>query len=177
MKKFIQELELSELSYEELIPKTESDKHYGRHILCLHPFECVLLNWPTGVESGIHDHQGMYGYVWMLEGELDNVFYKEEEGKLIQQSIQSFGRGKLIPEPDGVIHKLKNNSTTKRAISLHFYYPALENLDGMRLFNVETGDIGILSDQAQTACWDEQAGHFKEVHRGAFEYVPLVVQD
>ena len=43
-----------------------------------------------------------------------------------------------MPEPDGVIHKLANNNTNQRAVTLHFYYPAIKSFEGMRIFNLKT---------------------------------------
>ena len=33
------------------VPEVESANDYARNILCLEPFEVVLLHWPAGVES------------------------------------------------------------------------------------------------------------------------------
>ncbi len=79
----------------------------------------------------------------------------------------------MTPEPDGIIHKLRNNSKTKRAITLHFYYPAIHSFEGMKIFNLENGQVGILSKQAKTANWSLNTGHFKEILENAFEFVPL----
>ena len=129
----------------------------------------MLIHWPPGVESAIHHHDGLFGYVAVLEGELDNHFYRESAGRLSEVTIDRYGRGGLIPEPDGVIHKLRNN-TDQRAVSLHFYYPALVDFDGMRIFNPEKGDIGWLSVNAKTASWSEGEGHFRKLERGAFTF-------
>lgn len=171
---FIKAVDINALDYEKHVNAPEVAGDYGRNILTEWPFECVLLNWPPQVESAIHHHKGLFGYVWILEGELDNHFYREEEGKLVEFTIDKYGRNGLIPEPDGVIHKLRNNSKTKRALSVHFYYPFLESFNGMRIFNTETGDTGILSDKAVTASWQEVEGHFNSVKRSAFQFISHV---
>ncbi|MBI1306817.1 MAG: methyltransferase domain-containing protein [Bacteroidetes bacterium] len=174
LRSFITELTLENLRFNEHIPEPEAAGDYGRNIITLEPFECVLIHWPAGVSSAIHLHEGLFGYVWVLEGELDNVFYKFQDGKLIEYSVARYGKNGLIPEPDGVIHKLANNTNT-RAITLHFYYPAIESFEGMQLFNVEKRAIGSLSDNANTASWQDEDGHFSEVKTNAFDFVPFDV--
>ena len=75
-----------------------------------------------------------------------------------------------MPEEDGVIHKLANRNLEKRAITLHFYYPAIESFDGMRIFNLKTRSIGILSEHAKTAKWNNSNNQFKEIKQNAFIY-------
>ena len=172
LKSFIQSLDIDDIEYEEHVLMPEKKGDYGRNIFTFEPFECVLINWPPLAESAVHHHQGLFGYVWVLEGELDNVFYKEEDGNLIEFSIDKFVKNGLIPEADGVIHKLANSSTSKRAITLHFYYPALKSFEGMRIFNLASGDEGILSEKATTASWSEEDDvHFEKINRNAVNYI------
>ena len=171
LKSFINQFDIDELQYESYINEPSVKGDYGRNVLILEPFECVLINWPPGVESAVHHHKGLFGYVWVLEGELDNILYKEENGKLIEYSMDRYVRNGLMPEPDGVIHKIANKSRTKRAITLHFYYPALVTLENLRIFNVEKGHSGILSKEAPTANWSDNPTFFKNISKNQFEYV------
>jgi len=168
---FIKSINIDNINYNTFINEPENEGDYGRNIITIDPFECVLINWPPGVESAVHLHKGLFGYVWVLEGELDNVSYKLEKNKLIEYSIDRYGRNNLIPEPDGIIHKLRNSTITKRAITLHFYYPAILSFAGMEVFNLKNGQIGILSKQAKTANWSLKEGHFNEIRENAFEFV------
>lgn len=168
---FIASLDIEDIRYERQLHEPDYPGDYGRTILSMHPFECVLIHWPAGTESAVHLHEGLFGYVWVLEGELENVFYKHENQLLKEYSIERYGRGGLIPEPDGVIHKLRNHSKNERAVSLHFYYPAIESFEGMRIFSLEKGCIGQLSNTAKTASWREEEGHFKKIEQNAFEYI------
>ena len=170
---FIKSLNIDHINYDAFITEPENTGEYGRNIFTIEPFECVLINWPSGVESAVHHHKGLFGYVWVLEGELDNVTYKLEKNKLIEDSIDIYRRNGLAPEPDGIIHKLRNNSATKRAITLHFYYPAIHSFEGMKIFNLEKGQMGILSEQAKTAKWSLKEGHFQEIQENAFEFVSI----
>ena len=74
---FIKSLNLNEINYDSYVYEPETVGDYGRNILTLEPFECVLINWPPSVESAVHLHKGLFGYVCVLEGELDNVFYEK----------------------------------------------------------------------------------------------------
>ncbi|MEZ4722294.1 MAG: methyltransferase domain-containing protein [Flavobacteriales bacterium] len=173
LKNFIEQFSLTEYDYEGELAEPTISGDYGRTIFTLDPFECVLINWPGGSESGIHHHEGLFGYVLVLEGEIDNISYRLKDNNLEEFAIDRYGVGALIPEPDGVIHKIKNANPEERAVSVHFYYPPLKTLGGMKIFDLEQGSIGILSDQAETASWSETKGHFLEVRENAFEFVPF----
>ena len=170
---FINTLDLEHLEFETGVPEPAVAGDYGRNILCLDPFECVLINWPPTVESAIHHHAGLFGYVYVLEGEADNILYKEEDGKLIEYRRDKYFAGGIMPEPDGVIHKIKNPNKTHRAVTLHFYSPALVTLEDLRLFNIEERKTGTLSAEALTASWSEEQGHFKQLIENAFDFVPF----
>ena len=168
--KFVESIDFNNLNYQEYIVNPDHDGDYGRNIIELNPFECVLINWPPGVESSVHHHQGLFGHVLVLEGALENISYREENNKLIEFKSEKYISNGIMPEEDGVIHKLANRNLEKRAITLHFYYPAIESFEGMRIFNLENESIGILSEHAKTAKWNNSANQFKEIKQKAFKY-------
>ena len=168
--KFVESIDFNNLNYKEYVVNPDHDGDYGRNIIELNPFECVLINWPPGVESSVHHHQGLFGYVLVLEGALDNISYREDNNKLIEFKSEKYISNGIMPEEDGVIHKLANRNLEKRAITLHFYYPAIESFEGMRIFNLENESIGILSEHAKTAKWNNSANQFKEIKQKAFKY-------
>lgn len=168
--KFVESIDFNKLNYQEYIVNPDHDGDYGRNIIELNPFECVLINWPPGVESSVHHHQGLFGHVLVLEGALDNISYREDNNKLIEFKSEKYISNGIMPEEDGVIHKLANRNLEKRAITLHFYYPAIESFEGMRIFNLENESIGILSEHAKTAKWNNSANQFKEIKQKAFKY-------
>ena len=170
---FVETIDLNNLNYQEYIVNPKSNVDYGRNIIETSPFECVLINWPPGVESSVHHHQGLFGYVLVLEGELYNISYGEENNKLIEFKSEKYISKGIMAEEDGVIHKLANRSLKKRAITLHFYYPAIKSFEGMRIFNTETGDIGILSKDAKTAKWNSNKNHFNRILKNAFNFTSL----
>ena len=44
------------------VPPLDATGEYTRNILCLKPFEVVLLHWPPGTQSAVHHHQGSVSY-------------------------------------------------------------------------------------------------------------------
>jgi cysteine dioxygenase len=170
---FVQGIDFTKINYANYIRQPEKEGDYGRYIGCDEPFECVLINWPAGVESAVHLHDGLIGCVLVLEGQLENFSYQESPGRLVEIDHTTYEVGDIMREEDGAIHKLKNCSSDQRAITLHFYFPALLDFEDMHIYDLENGDIGILSASASSAIWNNEPGHFKNVLRKAFNYVPL----
>lgn len=168
--------DLTQLDVARIAPAIEDQKNYARNILMMDPMEVVILAWPPGVASAVHHHVGFWGVVAVLEGELDNISYRLE-GDVLRESISERGLpGGLIREEDGVIHMLKNPSD-KVAITAHFYCPALQDFDGMKIFDLEKGRIGVLNAKAQTASWEEPEEHFASIKEDGFSYIPLAERE
>ena len=166
---YVQQLDISNIDFQSHLPLITNPNNYSRNILLLEPLECVLLHWPPGVESAVHFHQGFWGFVLVLEGTCDNIEYKHTGNQLKEiRTIRAIKAG-VIAEPDGIIHKIANPSKTETLVTCHIYYPALETLDGLALYNMETGTIGILNEKAKTASFSEPKEHFKEWNEKAFE--------
>lgn len=154
----------------EHLPAIENDKTYARNILCMDPLELVILNWPASIESAIHFHEGFYGYVVILDGEGLDVVYTYEQNELIERLNTYCYKGGIINEPDGVIHKILNPSKTTRLITLHIYYPALQDFNGMKIYDLESSRIGELGTSASTASWSEPESSFNNIIENAFIY-------
>lgn len=169
---FVRSIDINSFDYKQHIPEHQGNSGYCRNILCLEPFELVLLRWKPEGESAIHYHQGFYGHVLVLEGECDNIEYRYGSGKLLESTGSRGIRGGIITEPEGVIHKLKNPNDSNELLTLHFYYPALDTLGGMVIYS-EEGTRAVLSDKALSASFDEPESSFREVEENAFEFVPL----
>jgi ubiquinone/menaquinone biosynthesis C-methylase UbiE len=147
---FILPFEPSTIAYKEMLPPITDPKEYARNILMLDPIELVLIHWPPGVESAIHLHEGFWGYVGVLEGVALNIEYKLSHGVLKRERMVEVRSGGLIPEPDGIIHKVTNASSTEALVTLHFYYPALKDLNGLKLFCLD-GSMVELNSKAPSA--------------------------
>lgn len=170
---FVRSIRPEELNYRELLPEITSADDYARNILCLEPFECVLLYWPPGVESAVHHHEGFWGYVLCLKGAIDNIEYTLKDGQLLESRAVRAYAGGVLNEPDGTIHKIVNASDEDYLVTLHFYYPALDTLDNLRLFDLENGRIATLNEKAATASFGQPSDCYRSVEEEAFEFIPL----
>lgn len=167
--KTIRNFAIDSLDYSAYLPTDVPEGNYGRNVLMMDPIECVVLKWPAKAESGIHRHDGFYGYVVVLEGVCDNIEYSYTEGELKELKSMRGIKGGIIPEQDGVIHKLVN-PIDEEAVTLHIYYPPLESFDGMELFDIENERLGVLNKEAKTASWNEPETSFHEIKEKAFRY-------
>lgn len=169
---FVHTIDIASLDYKSFLPELPKTGGYSRHILCLEPFECVLLHWQPGAESAVHHHEGFWGYVLCLEGEIENITYKHEDGELLESKGMRALPGGVIDEPDGVIHKIVNSRKDQPLITLHFYYPALETLDGLKLYDLANRRLAELNEKAATASFDQDEACFRSIKEDAFEFVP-----
>lgn len=169
--KLVKSLKVDRINFLDELPAITESNQYARNILQLNPLECVLLHWPAGVESAIHYHGGFWGYVMVLEGTCDNITYKLRHSKLTEDRSLRAIKGGIIDEPDGTIHKIVNPSKDQALVTLHFYYPALENLNNLVLYG-EGGTKGVLNEQAVTASFNEPKSHFKLLEENAFTFHP-----
>ena len=180
---FVRSIDIDALTWAGDVPALDSEGNYTRNILCMEPFECVLIHWPPGAQSAIHHHRGFWGYVLCLEGEVENVEYgyspggarNGKDGRAVLTELQSCraGRGGILNEPDGAIHKIVNASSSKPLLTLHFYSPALVNLDTMVIFDEQKLLLGELNEKAQTASFNQASSCFRRLERDAFDFVPL----
>ena len=167
----VRSVDVSTLAYKELIPEQLESGSYSRNILLMEPLECVLLYWPAGAESAIHWHKGFWGYVLVLEGECLNVEYKHKGEDIIETDIIRASKGGVLNEPDSVIHKLVNPNN-KPAVTLHFYCPALKDLEGMVIYS-EDGTEGVLNEKATSAIFDQDKENFRSITKNKFNFIPF----
>jgi len=173
---WVRGLNLEELDLEGHIPSIDGmTDNYARNILLMAPFEVVVIHWPPGVESAIHHHDGFWGYVLCVQGEVENVEYAfdAEKKELREGCALRVRAGGVLPEPDGTIHKIVNPSLDAPLVTVHFYAPALETLDGMVIFDAENGWRGELNERATTASFNQSEDGFRTLEKSAFEYVPI----
>ncbi len=91
-------------------------------------FELLLLCWQEGQETSIHGHEGEDCWVYLLEGEMEEVFYTvdtdnflvENRSHKIQPHQQTFMNDRIG------FHKLKNVAQGP-SLSLHLYAKPIEN--------------------------------------------------
>ena len=174
----VRSIDCATLDLTGLVPDFDANAgNYARNILLMEPFEVVVLHWPPGVESAIHHHEGFWGYVLCVKGEVENVeyTYDEETRELRERGALCVKAGGVLPEPDGTIHKIVNPSSEHPLVTVHFYAPALEDLDGMVLFDAERCWRGELNEHATTASFHQDEKGFRSLEKEAFSFVPLSV--
>lgn len=162
------------MNWQSDVPPIENPSDYARNILCLQPFEVVLLHWPPGVESAVHHHEGFWGSVVCLQGILENVTYRLSGSELERVDLLRAYPGGIVPEPDGTLHKIRNGSGTEALITLHFYYPALETLDELALYDLETGSRYVCNEKAPTASMNLSRDCYRSMEANAFQFKPIV---
>ena len=115
-----------------------SSNKYTRNCLCnTEDFELLLLCWEKGQETEIHGHDGEDCWVYLLEGEIEEVFFtldtsnylREERSQVLLPKVLSFMNDKIG------FHKLKN-SDKMRSVSLHLYAKPIKNC---RSYDTTTG--------------------------------------
>jgi len=91
-------------------------------------FELILICWQQGQETAVHGHDGEDCWVYLLEGEMDEVYFNIDTNKCLQE----VGSHKVKPNQLTFMndkfgfHKLKNCSNGK-SMSLHLYAKPIEN--------------------------------------------------
>jgi len=166
---FVLSTDFSKLDVESHIPD-EIHGDYSRNIMLLDPLEVVVIYWPPQIESAIHHHEDFFGHVVVTQGQLSNVEYSLNDGVMREERITDAGPFGVLPEEEGVIHKLWNRSE-EPAVSIHFYYPTLESFDKMEIFDITTERKGILNDKAVAASWQSPDDHFHSIENDAYTFI------
>jgi predicted metal-dependent enzyme (double-stranded beta helix superfamily) len=90
-------------------------------------YELVVITWPPGIGSDIHDHgiAGTCGAVRVLVGQLFNHMYTIRDG--IPEKGDGFvaAPGDIIDIHKDMVHQMGNRSRTEVAMSLHLYTPPI----------------------------------------------------
>lgn len=106
-----------------------SNERYTRNCLFRDEnFELILICWQKGQGTAVHGHDGEDCWVYLLDGEIDEVYFKINDS----DDLQEVGSHKVIPNQltfmnDKVgFHKLENCCEGK-SMSLHLYAKPIEN--------------------------------------------------
>lgn len=162
-----------ELKWHDVLPALNGEEAYSRYIAALVPFEVALLHWHPGAESAVHWHQGFWGYVVCLSGQLEHHGFALEGRRLVQTDRVVAFEGGVLAEPDGTIHRLVNGSTEAPLVTLHLYAPALKDLGGLQLFDVEQGDVYTCKASAPAADLSLPDEHFESIQRKVFDLAQI----
>ena len=99
-------------------------------------YELLLLCWGEGQASPIHDHAGQSCWMAVLDGEIEEVQFRREGGRLAPRAPQRLAKGTVgFIEDDIGLHLIRPRAG-RRGISLHLY---ADPIDRCEVFDPETG--------------------------------------
>lgn len=122
---------------------------YGRnrlHTDAEHGFMVLAMVWPPGVGGAPHDH-GTWGVVAIAEGEIEVVDYTERPIPGTNDRVELHERGRVVGSrgatafvlpPHEDLHRVRNASTAKPALSIHTYGREIRRC---RVFDERTGAV------------------------------------
>ncbi len=123
---------------------------YGRNLLHIdreHGFVVLAMVWPPGAGGLPHDH-GTWGVIAVAEGEMEIIDYEVEpidpRGEFVRLRETSCfvarrGETACILPPKLDVHRIRNPSTTKPALTIHTYG---REITRFRTFDPLTGRVG-----------------------------------
>eukprot|EP00092_Neocalanus_flemingeri_P022018 GFUD01023877.1.p2 GENE.GFUD01023877.1~~GFUD01023877.1.p2 ORF type:complete len:210 (+),score=44.29 GFUD01023877.1:157-786(+) len=93
-------------------------------------FNLILMCWPEGIASPIHDHADSHCFMRILDGEAKETRYFwpqdtcNRDQSLVEMCSRSVGPGVTAYMSDELgLHRVENNSHTNKLCSLHLYSP------------------------------------------------------
>jgi len=99
------------------------DHHTRISLTSMDSYELLLVCWENGQQTTIHDYNDSEGWIYMIEGELQEEHYSYSKvlEELQNRGTQTLSTGQLAYENAyGGLHRFSNKSGA-RAISLHLY--------------------------------------------------------
>uniref|UniRef100_A0A0N4ZGM6 Cysteine dioxygenase n=1 Tax=Parastrongyloides trichosuri TaxID=131310 RepID=A0A0N4ZGM6_PARTI len=105
-------------------------------------YNAMILVWPEGIASPIHDHSENDCFVKVLEGELTETRYEwpkneEEEVDMTEIGRDTYTLNEVTYMCDKIgLHRMENNSNSKPAVTLHVYIPGYQTC---QIFDEHTG--------------------------------------
>ena len=122
--------------------RSDSELAYRRQLLAAapdHSYSALLITWPPGHVTPLHDHSQLWGIELVLDGALEvKEFIATQDTQVDMQFSRSviLGAGDATTFVDpGYVHFCRNLSDTKAALSLHVYGGML---DSYRAFQRDT---------------------------------------
>jgi len=89
------------------------------------PYSVLLIAWPAGHESPVHDHDGLWGIELVLDGALEVESFSlaiRDKPHLVSRGSTVLGLGDSAAISDAdFAHRCRNLSARQPALSLHVY--------------------------------------------------------
>lgn len=102
-------------------------------------YELLLLAWSAGQSSPIHDHSGQNCWMAVLDGEIEEVHFRVDEGgPPVSATPRLFRPGQVAYIADEIaLHVVRPTAGTS-AVSLHLYS---DPIDSCRIYDPATGSV------------------------------------
>jgi len=116
-------------------------------------YELLLLCWGAGEESPVHNHMGQRCWMAVLEGDVEEVHFRRDEGgagPLIEGPTKRFQKGQAAYINDEIALHLVRGADKQAAISLHLYS---KPYDVCLIYDPETG-----AESAKRLSYDRTEG-------------------
>ena len=106
---------------------------YRRHLVAsgsADEFQALLISWPPGYQTPLHDHDGLWGIELVLDGALAvneyRASHRDGATRLTTERSLLLGIGDAAAFAGiDYVHSCRNLSADRRALSLHVYGGAL----------------------------------------------------
>jgi cysteine dioxygenase len=132
-----------EIDAEELRPfRSFKVGTYARHRVFRNQFaELLVLCWRPGQRTPIHDHNGSYGAVRVIEGVMwETMFALNEARELYYRSAREWNQRGVTGADVPDIHQLGNPEVSGQdLVTLHLYAPPLGVLNTYKIGSSEIG--------------------------------------
>lgn len=136
---------------------------YSRLRLMTEPYEILMMVWSPQGETSIHKHVNFGGALVVLQGSLVEMKYGVDSGRITLTDEKLLQEGACELEKLDAIHMVKNPSLDSYAVSLHIYFPTMDSLTAMEIYDLESNLVGVLNERAKTASWKELGSSFKSI--------------
>jgi cysteine dioxygenase len=116
--------------------------------------EMLVLCWEPGQCTVIHDHDGSFGVVRVLEGELSETLYHQDDEGVLRRTREAKWQPDAVTGADVPdIHCLYNcRDSGQKLVTLHIYCPPLHKLNTYKEGSAEVTQI--ISGETPQTCED-----------------------
>lgn len=110
------------------------DHGYARNcIFKCDEFELILICWNEGDDTPIHCHNDQKCWVYLVDGKMTEIRYKEDEkGNLLESNRLEMTAGNLTYIEDSMGFHVLKTSPHQKAMSLHLY---MKPINSCNVFN------------------------------------------
>lgn len=133
--KMLRHIEIPQADFE--LYATWTDTGYTRNCLArTDDFELILICWPPGIKTPIHNHSNQHCWMYQISGTLTERRYAHLQGQINPTRESALCEGQFTYMHDRMgFHSLENTGAD-RAMSLHIYVAPITQC---QIYNPEKG--------------------------------------